>query len=55
VTPVPQEDDPKNLETQRKTAMAAKGREGYSAHLLSKGGDGDKPEASTSSTSKLLG
>ena len=34
-TPVPQEDDPKGVEAQRKTAIAAKGREGYSAHLLS--------------------
>jgi hypothetical protein len=34
-TPVPQEDDIKGVEAQRKTAIAAKGREGYSAHLLS--------------------
>ncbi len=49
-TPVPQQDDPKNVETQRKAAIAAKGREGYSAHLLSGGsadtamGDPAKPK-----------
>lgn len=37
VTPVPQPDDPKSIETQRKAALAAKDREGYSAHLLSNG------------------
>lgn len=36
-TPVPQQDDPANIETQRKAAIAAKGRDGYSAHLLSGG------------------
>lgn len=35
VVPVPQEDDPKSVDAQRKAALAAKGREGYSAHLLS--------------------
>lgn len=35
VTPVPQEDDPKLLDTQRKAAATAAGREGYNAHLLS--------------------
>lgn len=37
VTPVPQNDDPKSLEAQRKAAVTAKDREGYSAHLLSDG------------------
>lgn len=40
VVPVPQEDDPKSIETARRTAAAAKTREGYSAHLLS----GDKAQ-----------
>lgn len=37
-TPVPQDDDPKLLDTQRAAAQRAKGREGYSAHLLSGSG-----------------
>lgn len=36
-TPVPQQDDPKNLDAQRKAALVAQGREGYSAHLLADG------------------
>jgi hypothetical protein len=36
VVPVPQPDDPKLLESQRRAALAAQGREGYSAHLLAK-------------------
>jgi hypothetical protein len=58
VTPVPQEDDPKNLETQRKTAIAAKGREGYSAHLLSKGSKDEGPSGPSSpgsGKSQMLG
>lgn len=34
-TPVPQKDDPKGLEEQRRVAAKAQGRDGYSAHLLS--------------------
>lgn len=37
-TPVPQDDDPKLVDTQRKAAIAAKGRDGYAAHLLSGSG-----------------
>ena len=39
--PVPQDDDPKSMDSQRATAIAAKNREGYSAHLLS--GSGTDP------------
>ncbi len=38
VVPVPQDDDPKLLDSQRKAAVKASGREGYNAHLLSGSG-----------------
>jgi len=43
ITPVPQEDDPKSLESRRAAALAAQRQEGASAHLLSgeKGVDED--------------
>lgn len=50
-TPVPQEDDPKNIDTQRKTAIAAKGREGYSAHLLG----GTSTDTKMGSKSSMMG
>lgn len=34
VVPVPQEDDPKGIEAQRKAAITAGDKDGYSAHLL---------------------
>lgn len=34
ITPVPQEDDPKSLETRRATAITAANQQGASAHLL---------------------
>ena len=39
VTPIPQQDDPRLLETKRRAAVTAKGREGDSAHLLAKDED----------------
>lgn len=56
VTPVPQEDDPKGLEEQRKVAAAAKTREGYGAHLLTGKGSGDPISGSSASgrSSKLM-
>jgi hypothetical protein len=50
VTPVPQPDDAKGIETQRRTAAAAKKREGYSAHLLSK----DSADTSSEPTGSQL-
>lgn len=43
VTPVPQRDDPSSYDAQRKAAIAAKERQGVSAHLLS----GDPQSTST--------
>lgn len=34
VTPVPQEDDPRSIDAQRKAVVAAQKQKGYSAHLL---------------------
>ena len=57
VIPVPQPDDPKLLDSQRKAAKAAENREGYSAHLLTNGED-DPLSNGTSADSgkaKLIG
>jgi hypothetical protein len=52
-TPVPQADDPKLVDTQRRAAAAAKDREGYSAHLLSNSGQ-DTTLGETPDSAKLL-
>lgn len=53
--PVPQDDDPKLLESQRKAAVAAQGREGYNAHLLSGSGQDTIDGQKKPNTAQLLG
>ncbi len=52
VVPVPQDDDPRGIEEQRRAAMMAKERGGYSAHLLT--GEGGVEESSGVDKPKLL-
>jgi hypothetical protein len=47
-TPVPQNDDPKLLDTQRAAALKAQNREGYNAHLLSGSGQDTTMESANS-------
>ncbi len=52
VVPVPQDDDSKGIEEQRRAAMAAKDRGGYSAHLLT--GEGGVEDAAGVDKARLL-
>lgn len=55
VTPVPQKDDPSSYDAQRKAAIAAKERDGMSAHLLSENPGSTTTDQDWLRRSRMLG